>query len=226
MIICLVTDRRLLAPEARTLRDEVRVLSGWLEEAVAAGVDLIQLREPDLSGRALSDLARAVKASAAGTSTRVVVNDRADVAIASGCDGVHLRGNGPPVGRARGLAPNAEWVVGRSIHSAEEVREHAAADYLVFGSVFDSGPKAGAGVEALRAAAAAAREVDVPLIAIGGITIERAGALAAAGARGVAAIRLFLPRERGGGAPGVLGLEDVCDQLRAMFDAAGTRHLQ
>ena len=153
MTICLVTDRRQLSPNARTVRDEVSALIPWLAEAVAAGVDLIQIREPDLPARLLADVARAVAGGAARSSTRVVVNDRADVAIACGCDGVHLRGDGPSVARVRALAAR-NLLIGRSVHSVEEAEAHRDADYLIFGAVFDSGSKPGLGLDALRAAVA------------------------------------------------------------------------
>lgn len=232
MTICLVTDRRQLSPGARTVRDEVSALIPWLEEAIAAGVDLIQLRERDLPAPLLADVTRAVAAAAAGSSTRVVVNDRADVAIACGCDGVHLRGDGPPVARVRAVARpgyvarsgsqdrDQHFLIGRSVHSAEEARVNADADYLVFGAVFESGPKPGLGLAELRAAVTA---VGVPVFAIGGITISRAAECVAAGATGVAAIRLFLPVGR---ADGALGVAEATRQLRAAFDAAATGHLQ
>ncbi|HUR22047.1 MAG TPA: thiamine phosphate synthase [Vicinamibacterales bacterium] len=227
MTICLVTDRRQLSPDARTVRDEASALSGWLEQAIAAGVDLIQLRERDLPARLLADLTRRVSRVAAGSGTRVVVNDRADVAIACGCDGVHLRGDGPPVARMRGVVARSgsydrdprSFLIGRSVHSAEEAQTHADADYLVFGAVFDSGSKPGLGLAALRNAAAN----SVGVIAIGGITIARASECIAAGASGVAAIRLFLPPGR---AVGGLGVGEATRQLRAAFDAAATGHLQ
>lgn len=220
--ICLVTDRRRLSPEARTTRDEVLELGRWLEQAVAAGVDLIQLRERDLPARALADLARAVMASARGSSTRVVVNDRADVAIACDCDGVHLRGDGPPISRVRTLTPRGDFLVGRSIHSVEEATTHADADYLLFGSVFDSGDKPGRGLDALRSVTESARRGpgragSGSVIAIGGITVPRAAQCIAAGAAGVAAIRLFLPPER---AEGALGVPEACARLRGAIDAA------
>ena len=227
MTICLVTDRRQLSPDARTQRDEVSALIPWAQEAIAAGIDLIQLREADLPARQLAEVARTVRASAEGSSTRVVVNDRADVAIASGCDGVHLRGDGPPVSLVRALEARSgrTWIVGRSVHSVEEAQAHADADYLVFGAVFDSGPKPGLGLDALRAVVNASSKgvCRAGILAIGGITIARAAECLAGGATGVAAIRLFLPPGR---AEGALGVSEATIQLRAAFDAAATGHLQ
>ncbi|MEO6223996.1 MAG: thiamine phosphate synthase [Vicinamibacterales bacterium] len=233
MTICLVTDRRQLSPDARTTREDVLALGRFLEGAVAAGVDLIQLREPDLSTAALSQLARAVRTAADGSGTRVVVNDRADVALACDCDGVHLRGNGPPVSRVRELARGSiaqaegrdprHFLTGRSVHTVDEAQTHAAADYLLFGAVFDSGPKPGIGLAALRAAVHISRATSPAVIAIGGITVPRAIECITAGASGVAAIRLFLPPGR---AEGALGVSEAVVQLRGAFDDAVTGHLQ
>jgi thiamine-phosphate pyrophosphorylase len=218
MTVCVVTDRRQLSPDARTARDEVMALTRWLEDAVPAGIDLIQLRERDLPARLLAEAARAVRRLAEGSSTRVVVNDRADVAVAAGCDGVHLRGDGPDVARMRALAPegrrNGSWMVGRSVHSGSEARTHGEAHYLLFGAVFPSGPKPGRGLEALRDVVAS---TPAPVLAIGGLTAARAAACVAAGAAGVAAIGLFLPPGR---AAGALGLAAGAAAIRRAIDRA------
>lgn len=227
MTLCLVTDRHQLDPDARTDRDGALRMARWLEEAVAVGIDVIQLRERDLPARLFCDLARSVAGIASGTRTMVVVNDRADVALASGCDGVHLPGDAPPVARVRALAV-APWLVGRSVHNLEETRAHADADYLLFGAVYDSGPKHGRGLDALRTVVTAAgrgvsRAHSVSVIAIGGVTAQRAAECIAAGAAGVGAIRLFLPPGR---ATGSLGIAAGAAALRAAFDPAATSHLQ
>lgn len=230
MTLCLVTDRRQLDPDARTERECALTLARWLEEAVGAGIDLIQLRERDLPARLLCDLARTVAGVASGTRTRVVVNDRADVALAAGCNGVHLPGDAPPVARVRALARGSAipvWLVGRSVHDSDEARANADADYLLFGAVYDSGPKPGRGLDALREAVSAvgtvSRPAPVPVIAIGGVTVPRAAECVAAGAAGVAAIRLFLPPGR---ATGALGISAAAAALRGAFDRAATGHLQ
>lgn len=216
MTMCLVTDRRQVSPEARTPRDEALALTRWLEDAVPAGIDVIQLRERDLPVRLLVDVAREVSQWAAGTPTQVVVNDRADVAVAAGCAGVHLRADGPAVTRVRAMAPadriGAGWIVGRSVHSRAEACAHGDADYLVFGAVFTSGPKPGRGLAALREVVDA---TPVPVLAIGGLTVERAAACVAAGAAGVAAIGLFLPPGR---ATGALGITAGAAAIRRAID--------
>jgi thiamine-phosphate pyrophosphorylase len=165
-----------------------------------------------------------VSALSAGSKTRVVVNDRADVAIASGCDGVHSARRRPAGGsRPRPVArPGTQGrglLIGRSIHGGG-ARTHASADYLLFGAVYQSGGKPGLGFHVLRAAASA---FSGPVIAIGGVTVLRAAECLAAGAAGVAAIRLFLPPGR---AEGALGVAEAVSRLRAAFDPATTRHLQ
>jgi thiamine-phosphate pyrophosphorylase len=128
-IVCLVTDRRRLASTARTVRAELTALDQVIDEAIAAGVDLVQVRERDLDAAPLVSFVRGVVARAAGTSTRVVVNDRADVAVVSGAGGVHVRSDGPAVDRVRALvAPGDPWIVGRSCHAGDPASVAADAD--------------------------------------------------------------------------------------------------
>jgi thiamine-phosphate pyrophosphorylase len=210
-VLCLVTDRRRVAPSALTFEAQQRALVALAAEAAEVGVDLIQLREPDLEARELCALAAAMVAVTRGSLCRVLVNDRVDVALAAGADGVHLRSSGPPVDRVRTLGP-AGWLVGRSAHSTREVAAAATADYIVFGTVFATGSKPGVVPQGVSALAEAVRQVGRPVLAIGGITAGRAGACAAAGAAGVAAITLFLRS-----APDGLGPSDAVRQLRAAF---------
>jgi thiamine-phosphate pyrophosphorylase len=163
--------------------------------AVSAGVDVIQIRERDLPDGQLAALVRRIAGLAAGTSTRVMVNDRADVAIAAGAAGVHLRGDSLPASRVRMTAPEG-FLIGRSVHSLAEVDAAAAGggcDYLLFGTVFPSAGKPDghpvAGLDALRAACARS---SLPVIAIGGINEENAALVRAAGAAGFAAVGLFM----------------------------------
>jgi len=198
--LCLVTDRRRAAPDARTQRDEIVALEAWLDEAIDAGIDLIQIRERDLDGAVLAETTRRVVRRAAGTATRIVVNDRADVALGAGAAGVHVRDDGPPVRRVRALAP-AAWMVGRSVHRVTDFPRHADATYFVFGTIFPTPSKSSEtplqGVDGLRTAVAA---TSVPILAIGGIDVGNARVCLDAGAAGIAAIGLFLPpgRECGG----------------------------
>jgi thiamine-phosphate pyrophosphorylase len=192
--VYLVTDRRRLAPDARTPAAEVLALERFLDEALDAGVDAIQIRERDLEARILRELAARIVARATGRAV-VLVNDRVDVALASGAAGVHLRADSAPTDDVRRMAPGG-WTIGRSAHSPEEAGGALGADYVLFGTVFPSDSKPGvdgAGVARLQEAAAASHD---PVIAIGGITPERAAQARAAGAAGVAAIGVFLPPGR------------------------------
>jgi thiamine-phosphate pyrophosphorylase len=190
--ICLVTDRRCLVPAGASDDAAVRCLVAQARHAVDAGIDLIQIRERDLEAAALAAIVRAVLAVTRGSPTRVVVNDRADVAIACGADGVHLRSDSIAPAAVRAIAP-ASFTIGRSVHGAADVPGSRGADYLIAGTVFRSASKppdrALLGEAGLRAIASAA---DVPVLAIGGVTVHRAAQVAAAGASGVAAIGLFM----------------------------------
>jgi thiamine-phosphate diphosphorylase len=213
--LCLVTDRSLVAPDARTPAAELAALEHWLDEALDADLDLIQLRERDLDARVLVRLARGVVERRGARPVRLLVNERADVALGAGADGVHLRADGPPVPDVRALTAS-RWMVGRSVHTLDEIREHATADYLLFGTVFPGGSKGGAvRAQGLDALARAAATSVVPLLAIGGITPERSGAVVAAGAAGVAAIGAFLPAGRH---PGALGPVRAAEAFRAAMD--------
>jgi thiamine-phosphate pyrophosphorylase len=158
----------------------------FAERAIRSGVDMIQVREKDLPARELLSLVCRIRDIAKGTPTRVLVNDRLDVALAAGIDGVHLPGNGIPVERARNLVQ----MVGVSVHSVEEAlaAQSAKADFLVFGPVFETPGKQPAGLAALRQVVQA---VSVPVLGIGGITEENASKVLEVGAAGIAAIRMF-----------------------------------
>lgn len=210
--VMLVTSRRRLCPAARTTRDELQALAAQIDEAVDAGVDLVQIRESDAAARPLVACVEAAVRRSAGTRTAIVVNDRADVAAAARAAGVHLPARGMPTGRVKALGGG--WCVGRSTHDADEPGADAAADYWLFGTVFPTASKpgvTGAGLTALRAAVHAA---SAPVLAIGGIDPERAAACAAAGAGGVAAIGAFLPR---GAEPGALGVAAAARAFREAF---------
>jgi thiamine-phosphate pyrophosphorylase len=162
--------------------------------AARAGLDLVQIRERDLSARSLLALVERVLDVVSGTRVRVVVNDRLDVAIAAGAHGVHLRGDSIDAARVREVAP-ADFLVGRSVHDEREAVSAAGPgnlDYLVLGSIFPTSSKStGHPTVGIVALARVARAVDVPVVAIGGITRDALPAVIHAGAAGVAAIRLF-----------------------------------
>ena len=162
--------------------------------AVAAGIQLIQIREKNLTARVLFQLAASVVAITSGSPTRILVNDRADVAAAAGADGVHLTTSSltPAVIRKTfGLS----FLIGASTHSLNEALEarQGGADFAVFGPTFPTPSKEAygppLGVDQL--AAAATELAPFPLIAIGGISIKNANQCLQAGASGIAGIRLF-----------------------------------
>ena len=198
--LCLVTDRRAVNPDARTVRDELLALESLLDDAIDAGIDLIQIRERGLEAVLLRDLVVRTVARAKLTTTRVLVNDRADMAVAAGAHGVHVRGDGPPGVSVRELVGTA-MLIGRSIHDPAETADDA--DYFVFGTVFRTASKpADAPVAGLDALAEAVRRSTAPVLAIGGVTPDRAPACRQAGAAGVAAIGVFLPFGRSASALG------------------------
>jgi thiamine-phosphate diphosphorylase len=191
LIICLVTDRRRLAGADASAEDARRCLVAQARYAVDAGIDIVHIRERDLEAAALAALVSEILAATRGSATRVVVNDRLDVALACGAHGVHLRGDSISPAAARRLAP-AGLLIGRSVHAVDDIAQADGADYVIAGTVFASASKPDAstllGVDGLRAIVRAA---PVPVLAIGGVTAERITSIADAGAAGIAAIGLF-----------------------------------
>jgi thiamine-phosphate diphosphorylase len=154
----------------------------------------VQIRERGVDDRVLQALVRDALALARGTTTRVVVNDRLDVALSVAADGVHLPEAGLPIAAVRRLA-GERLLVGRSVHDAASAAASRSADYLIAGSVFATASKPGRvealGLSGLREIVSAAGEC--PVWAVGGITAETVGVIAECGARGVAAIGAFIP---------------------------------
>ncbi len=201
-LLCYVTDRHSLA--AFESRESQETLLSKIGAAAAAGVDWIQIREKDLLGKDCAlltreALRRAAKPPASSAApTRILVNDRLEVALSEHAGGVHLSENSLPLREAMRLA-NAQaqdrhFLVGVSCHSLEAAKSAASggADYLFFGPVFATPSKAAFGVpQGLERLAEACRAVSIPVLAIGGITLANASACLASGASGIAAIRLF-----------------------------------
>ncbi|MDZ4800619.1 MAG: thiamine phosphate synthase [Bryobacteraceae bacterium] len=177
MIRCYITDRRHCSGD----------LLDRIEACAHEGVELIQLREKDLSAREMIALARAALGRVEGSLTKLLINTRADIAIASGAHGVHLPSGSASVAEWRRLLPHQ--LIGVSCHSAADVRTAADADYVLYGPVFET-PRKGAPV-GLDELGAVARLTAVPVLALGGITWENAQECIRAGAAGVAGIRLF-----------------------------------
>jgi len=209
-IVCYVTGRKSLAAGGggEGVLERIRA-------AAAAGVDWVQIREKDLSGRELLGLAREAVASIGVT--RVIVNDRLDVALAAGAAGVHLGRESlsarDVVGWCRGGNAPAEFVVGVSCHSLEEAREaeSAGAAYIFFGPVFDTPSKRGMGEpQGVARLGEICRSVTVPVLVIGGVDEMNAGECMRAGAAGIAAIRMFQDTRDGA------AMQDLVVRLRGV----------
>jgi thiamine-phosphate pyrophosphorylase len=210
-ILCYVTDRSALESAcAPSPGDPISGDSGTdlthavletIRKTAAAGIDWIQIREKDLGTRALAELVRLAGAATRQTGARILVNDRLDVALSTGAAGVHLGEMSLPVETVaewRRSAGRLEFRIGVSCHSVEAARgaDVAGADYIFFGPIFATPSKAGfgepQGIERLREVC---RAVRIPVLAIGSVTVENANSCLAAGAAGVAAIRLFQESE-------------------------------
>jgi thiamine-phosphate pyrophosphorylase len=189
---CLVTDRRRLSPEAAGFAAGRERLVAQAKWAVESGIDLIQVRERDLETAQLASIVRDVVRVSRGSVTRVLVNDRLDVALACGAQGVHLRHDSLPATAVRTITP-AGFLVGRSVHTAAEALQAGPVDYLIAGAVFPTRSKPGAlpllGLEGL---AEIVRVASVPVLAIGGIRPEYLDDVTATGAAGIAGIDLFI----------------------------------
>jgi len=155
---------------------------------VSGGVDAVQIREKDLPGRSLYEFARDML-NWVGNDVPVIINSRADVALAAGASGVHLGKSGLPVSRVRSIAPEG-FLIGYSAHSVEEAleAERCGADYVTLSPVFPTGSKPGAPPVGLDVLGDAASRLNIPVIALGGINAANAGWVGAVGAAGIAVI--------------------------------------
>jgi thiamine-phosphate pyrophosphorylase len=184
VIRCYITDSKTLAAES---------LPEAIGRNLAAGVTWIQIREKDLSARALFELVEAARKPPNPYHSKILVNSRVDVALAAGADGAHLPSGSPAPRMWRPIVP-AGFLIGVSCHSVEDVRQAEAegADYAVFGPVFPPLSKSSGfeprGLEGLARAAAAVR---IPVLALGGVTSVNSDACISAGAAGIAGISLF-----------------------------------
>ena len=191
--LCLVTDRA----QARG-----RDLVGAVVECLAAGLPAVQVREKDLSAAELAALCRRLREPTRERSALLIVNDRADVALAVGADAVQRTHSSLAVAEIREIV-DKRLRIGASTHAPEEAlaAEAEGADWIVFGPVYDTPSKrrygAPQGLRALEAVAAAGR---IPVIAIGGIVPERVPEVRRAGARGVAVISALLTADSPGDA--------------------------
>lgn len=177
MLRYFITDRKLcggLPPLLNLIRTQI-----------ALGVEYIQIREKDLSARELFRFTSAVVEARGRAASKILVNERADIAFAAGADGVHLPSRAP-----RETLPG--FIVARSCHTEQEV-QRAKADFVTFSPIFESpGKGRPVGLDALRKAC----QSPLPVFALGGITWENASACLEAGAAGIAGIRLFMAHTR------------------------------
>ena len=181
----LVTDRH---------RTNGRPLLDVVDAALAGGVDAVQLREKDLSGAALLELARRLRDVTRRYGARLLINDRVDIALACEADGVHLPADSFAPADARRLLGKTR-LIGVSTHSVEQARAAAAggADFIVFGPVFETPSKRAYGKPVgLDALAQVAQAVAQPVLAIGGIRAERVASVLQRSTRGVAVVAAIL----------------------------------
>lgn len=179
--IYLITDRKQ-APGGDILRAVAGALDG--------GIRAVQLREKDLPARELCRLAGHMRELTARYGARLLVNDRLDVALAVGADGVHLGGSSIPASVARGLLGDRA-LIGCSTHGVRELREaeREGADFVTFGPVYATPSKAPYGPPVgLPALAEACRATSIPVFALGGVKRENAEEVIEAGAFGIALI--------------------------------------
>jgi thiamine-phosphate pyrophosphorylase len=181
----LITDRHQTAG---------RPLLPLLDRALAAGVKAVQLREKDLDSRSLAELAGELLALTRKHGGLFFINDRVDLVLAVGADGVHLRSNSMPIWAARRvLGPHR--LIGMSVHNVAEVLKAEAdgADFAVLGPVYDTPSKRAYGDPiGLQPLEEASRQSHIPVFAIGGISLSRVQEVRRAGARGVAIISAIL----------------------------------
>lgn len=224
-IVCYVTDRRSLrarpesssnGPAASPQENEevlrFRTLGRTILSSIASGIDWIQIREKDAPAGLLHAVAAgaasplpmlaASSSSSNNPTTKIIVNDRLDIALAARTGGVHLGETSIPLAQACAWLRKPkntrkvpeDFLVGVSCHSLEAAlaAERDGASYIFFGPVFFTPSKAALGSpQGLERLTEVCRAVRIPVLAIGGITLENAWQCISAGARGIAAIRLF-----------------------------------
>ena len=183
-IVCLITDRkRLFDPGPEAVLEQVR-------GAAARGIQLVQIRERDLDGRALYDLSRQAVEAVKGSATRVIVNDRLDVALAARAHGVQLRSGSFSASRVRKMVPPG-FLIGQSVHNVDEATTTRSVDFFIYGTVFETVSKPGVVPAGLERLSEVVKATAVPVLAVGGVCADRIPRVLETGAAGFAAISLF-----------------------------------
>ena len=198
ILLYLITNRLAFLRSAEINYDDLpRLQLEVIDKAARAGCQLIQIREKDMSAKELAALTRAAVECARPHGARVLVNDRLDVAMAAGADGVHLRASSIPAREARAAAAKTgldDFLIGVSTHSVAEAKsaEEGGADFIVCGPVYDTPSKRAFGPPlGLDAFAEVCGAVKIPVLAVGGINLSNYREPLRRGAAGVAAIGLF-----------------------------------
>jgi len=196
-LLYLITNRQAFHQSLDSEKEACRAQLETIRLAAQNGIQLIQVREKDLSARALTDFTRQVIAVARPHGAKVLVNDRLDVALAANADGVHLRTTSISVSDIRNVANGMKlefFLIGVSTHSLAEAQaaETGRADFIVCGPVYETPSKREYGEPlGLEKFAEVCRAVRLPVLAIGGITLNNLHEPLQQGAAGIAAIGLF-----------------------------------
>jgi thiamine-phosphate pyrophosphorylase len=210
-LIYLITSGETTSQTTPTTKDFANVLK-LVEAAVVAEIDLVQIREKQLTDGVLYQLTEGAAAIRKGSVTRLLVNDRSDIASAAGADGVHLTSNSIPTGVVRNTF-GSEFLIGVSTHSLTEATNanENSTDFIVFGPIFETSSKQqyGEPLGLTELAKVTSRLKPFPVLALGGITIERVSECVRAGAQGVAAIRMLSDARR---------LTDIAKEIQERFD--------
>jgi thiamine-phosphate pyrophosphorylase len=192
-LVYLITNGETTASTTPATEDFSNVLR-LVEAAVCAKIDLIQIREKQLSTKVLYQLSTSAARITSGSGTKLLVNDRADIAATAGADGVHLTSVSLPPEIIR-LNFGAGFLIGVSTHSLTEATaaQRAGSDFVVFGPVFDTPSKRqyGESVGLTQLRKVTSDLAPFPVLALGGVTTDKVADCIRAGAAGVAAIRML-----------------------------------
>ena len=209
-LLYLITSGATTGQTTSSTKEFLQILK-LTEAAVAARIELLQIREKKLNTRTLFDLATQAAAITRGSSTQLLINDRADVAAGAGADGVHLTSESVPVEAVR-TAFGPDLVIGASTHSADEATAAriSGADFVVFGPVFEtlSKPIYGEPLGTGALSQVVSTLPGFPVLALGGLEVDNVTKCAQSGAAGVAAITMFSDPAR---------LDAIANEVRSKF---------